>query len=129
MTLSAERLEIANRRIQQIFARSSIAWQVLPHWDTGDPAQVQVRNDQVFAFANVALAALAVGLPIPVAGGGPFGAAAIPLVAFNVPFQISYAQASAATPDALLAAVIPRTVQLAGQVDAAVLPALAEPAT
>ena len=41
MSLSAERVAIANRAIQQTFEKSSIAWQAIPHWDTGDPGQVR----------------------------------------------------------------------------------------
>ena len=47
MSLSTERMAIANRAIRQTFEKSSIAWQAIPHWDTGDPGQVLVRNDVI----------------------------------------------------------------------------------
>jgi len=39
MSLSAERIAIADRAILQTFERSSVAWQTVPHWDTGDRGQ------------------------------------------------------------------------------------------
>lgn len=124
MSLSAERIEIANRSIQQTFAQSSIAWQSIPHWDTRDPAQARVRSDLAFALAD-AITAAGGGAPVWVPGGAPFGGASIALVPQTVSFQITLAQATAAAPDSLLAAVIARTVELARKVDAAVIPALA----
>jgi hypothetical protein len=37
VSLSAERIAIANRAIEQTFAQASVVWQAIPHWDTGDP--------------------------------------------------------------------------------------------
>ena len=41
MYLSADRLAIANQTALETFEQSSIAWQAIPHWDTGDPGQTQ----------------------------------------------------------------------------------------
>ena len=114
MSLSSERMAIANRAIRQTFEKSSIAWQAIPHWDTGDPGQVLVRNDVI---------------PIqPPLGPGPLGGAPIRPDSQEALFQVTLAQAAAAAPDALLASVIPRTVQLASRFDGAVLGALRTPA-
>lgn len=118
MPLSAERMAIANRAIQQTFEQASIAWQAVPHWDTGDPGQVRVRNDVTFAIAKVAAP------PVPQPAATPFGADPIPLVSHHVLFQMTLAQATAPTPDALLDGVMPRTVDLAQQFDNSVLAAL-----
>lgn len=37
MYLSAERLAVANRAVRETFEQTSVAWQAIPHWDTGDP--------------------------------------------------------------------------------------------
>ena len=114
MSLSTERMAIANRAIRQTFEKSSIAWQAIPHWDTGDPGQVLVRNDVI---------------PImPRQGPGPLGGAPIRPGSQEALFQVTLAQATAASPDALLASVIPRTVQLASRFDRAVLRVLRKPA-
>jgi hypothetical protein len=104
MSLSAERIAVANRAITQTFARCSIAWQAIPHWETGDPAQARVRSDV-----------------IAVAAPGPLGGPAVDIIAREVQFQLTLAQAMAPTPDALLAAVQKWTVDLARKVDKAVL--------
>ena len=124
MSLSAERLAIANRAIQQTFEKASVAWQAIPHWETGDPGQALVRSDVVFAVAGAAAAP-----PVPQLAAGPLGAAALPLTPLTVQFQMTLAQVTAATPDALLAAVLPRAVNLAQQFDGAVLGAAGRPAT
>ena len=41
MYLSAERIAVANKAVQDTFEQSSVAWQAIPHWDTGDPAQTK----------------------------------------------------------------------------------------
>jgi hypothetical protein len=117
MSLSAERIAIANRAINSTFEQSSIVWQAIPHWDVGDPAQVSIRSDITFTLAMVA------ALP-----GGPLGGAAVALNALNLPFLLTQAQATAPTPDPLLAAVVPRAAELARQFDGAVLPLLVAPA-
>jgi hypothetical protein len=100
MYLSAERIAIANKAVQETFEQTSVAWQAIPHWDTGDPGQVQVRND--------------VMAPL---GVGPYGGNSIPVKTEPIPFYVTLAQACAPTPDALLAALMPRTVELAQKVD------------
>ena len=44
MYFSAERLALANKAVTETFEQSSIAWQAIPHWDTGDPGQTQVSQ-------------------------------------------------------------------------------------
>lgn len=100
MYLSAERIAVANKAIQETFEQSSVAWQAIPHWDTGDPGQTRVRSD--------------VEEPL---GAGPYGGSSIPVESIPITFYVTLAQACAATPDALLAAVTPRTVELAQKVD------------
>jgi hypothetical protein len=124
--LSPERIAIANRAICSTFERTSIAWQAIPHWDVGDPAQVTVRSDTILTLAAMAAAPLVP--PLPPGPLGVLGARPLPIAHAAVPFQLSVAQASAPTPDALLAAVIPRTAELAQQFDDAVLLALGDPA-
>ncbi len=41
MYLSAEQTAIANKAVTDTFEQSSIAWQAIPHWNTGDPGQIQ----------------------------------------------------------------------------------------
>ncbi len=45
MYLNAERIAVANKAIQDTFEQSSVAWQAIPHWDTGDRGQLRVRSD------------------------------------------------------------------------------------
>jgi hypothetical protein len=71
---------------------------------------------------------MAAAPPVPPLPLGPLGAGPFPIAQAAVPFQLSLAQASASTPDALLAAVIPRAAELAQRFDGAVLPALGDPA-
>ena len=52
MYLSAERLALANQEIQETFEQTCVAWQAIPHWDTGDPGQTFVRNDFMTAAAT-----------------------------------------------------------------------------
>src|SRR5689334_5692385 len=100
MYLSAERLAVANKAIQETFEQSSVAWQAIPHWDTGDPGQTRVRSD--------------VETPL---GTGPYGGNSIAVKTEPVRFYVTLAQACAPNPDALLAAVMPRAVELAQKVD------------
>jgi hypothetical protein len=108
MYLSAERIAVANKAVQDTFEQSSIAWQAIPHWDTGDPGQLRVRSDYAHAVPTTGLAK-------------PLGGASLELKAYDVRFAVTVAQAIAPTPDALLAAVIARTVQLATKVDTKVI--------
>ena len=123
MSLSADRIANANRAICSTFEQTSIAWQAIPHWDVGDPGQVNIRSDTVVTFAG--MPAAPANPPLP---PGPLGTPPVPIAQAIVPFQVTLAQASASTADALLAAAIPRAAELAQQFDGAVLPALAAPA-
>lgn len=96
MYLSAERLALANQTVTETFEHCSVAWQSIPHWDTGDPSQTMVPNDNVTTPKILSLA------PI------------------TVPFTVTLAEAIAPTPDAVLANVIANTVTLATKVDDAV---------
>lgn len=118
MSLSAERMAMADRAIQRTFERASVAWQAVPHWDTGDPGQVKVRNDVTFSLTNETVP------PVPQPDAAPFDSNPIKLTARSVDFRVTLAQASASTPDALLAAVMARTADLARQFDGDVLTAL-----
>jgi hypothetical protein len=126
MTLSAERIALANCTIARTFEQASIAWQSIPHWETGDPGQTMVRSDAVVTLATVGAVAPPPVPPLPTnpLGGPPLS----PLAVHTVPFLVSLAQATADTPDSLLAAAIPRGVELAASFDAAVLTALTAPA-
>jgi hypothetical protein len=106
MYLSAERIAVANKAVRDTFEQTSIAWQAIPHWDTGDPAQTKVRCDSAYA---------------PLDDMGPLGESPVAIVPFTRYFYLTVAQATSPTPDALLDAVIARTVQLAGDVDAEVI--------
>lgn len=97
MYLSAERLALANQTVKETFEQCCVAWQAIPHWDTLDPSQTMVPNDNV---TNPKILSL------------------IPPVA--VPFTVTLAEAIAPTPDVLLANVIANTVTLAAKVDDAV---------
>src|SRR4051812_14465225 len=100
MYLSAERLALANQAVRETFEQTSVAWQAIPHWETGDPAQTQAPNDN---------------LTTPL------------FLGFETSydeFDITVAEAVAPTPDGLLANVIAATTRLASKVDNAVIPAL-----
>lgn len=100
MYVSAERLAIADREVIETFGQTSIAWQAIPHWDTGDPGQTYVRNDVV---ANPG---------------------SLPLLPDRAPFVATLAQLGAPTPDSLLAEVMAVSATLAATVDGKVLDAL-----
>jgi hypothetical protein len=106
MYLSAERLALANQTVLETFAQASVAWQAIPNWNTGDPGQTLVSSD-------VASVDVTVTPPDP----NPLGANPVAIKAFSVSFYLTVAQAISPRPDALLAAVIPRTVVLANLVD------------
>ena len=113
MYLSAERIAILDKTVRDTFEQSSIAWQAIPHWDTGDPGRLRVRSD--YAHAD------------PTKGNdlaAPLGGASLELEPHYVRFAVTVAQAVAPAPDALLAAVIARTVQLAAKVDSKVIDVL-----
>jgi hypothetical protein len=111
MYLNAERIAVANKTIQDTFEQSCIAWQAIPHWDIGDRGQLRVRSDNAYA-PEVEEGELSP----PISPGD-----SLELEAKSVRFAMTVAQAIAPTPDALLAAVIARTVQLAAKVDSKVI--------
>jgi hypothetical protein len=113
MYLNAEQIARLNQAIQNTFEQTSIAWQAIPHWETGDPGQVRVRVDYSYEDA-AAIDGLA----------APLGGKSVELSAESVRFAVTVAQATAPTPDALLDAVIARTVKLAAQVDSKVIDVL-----
>jgi hypothetical protein len=102
MYLSGERMARANQQVQETFEQTCVAWQAIPHWDTGDPGQSYVRADDI---------------------NNPT-APALPLTLVPVPFKVTLAKAISPTPDALLSQVTAKTVELARLVDDAVLPHL-----
>lgn len=106
MYVSAQHLALANQAVLETFENCSVAWQAIPHWDTGDPAQTQVPAN------NVKTAVPGV----------------LPIVAESVPFDVTLALLEA-TPDALLSVIVNKTVDLATKVDAAVIPNLRVAAT
>jgi hypothetical protein len=108
MYLNAERIAVIDKAVQDTFEQSSIAWQAIPHWDTGDRGQLRVRSDYAHAVPTAGLA-------------DPLGGASLELEAETVRFAVTVAQAIAPTPDALFAAVISRAVELAGKVDKKVI--------
>lgn len=97
MYLSADQMAIANGAIQETFEQTSIAWQAIPHWDTGDPGQARVRDDIVTAPAF------------------------LDLEPERVDFSVTLVQTSAPAPDSLLAEVMSAATELAGKVDRKVL--------
>lgn len=121
MSLSAERVAIANQAVLKTFEQSSVFWQTIPHWDTGDRGQSRVRGDITFSFD---------GTPPdtnPEPGEGPFASKLVNMSdKAYVPFRLTLGQATAHTPDPLLTAVIARTVHLAQLFDAEVRDALTE---
>lgn len=100
MYFSAERLALVNQTVKETFEQCCVAWQTIPHWDTGDPSLTRVPNDSVTApgFQDLNLQ--------------------------NADFTVTLAQAVAPTPDEVLENVIANTVQLAATVDADVFPSL-----
>jgi hypothetical protein len=99
MYLSAERVAIVNRTIQQTFEQTCIAWQAIPHWDTGDPGQTAVVNDDA---TN------------PVVSIKPATEAV----------HLTVGDLIAPTPDAMLAKITAAVVTLAAKVDGFVIPLL-----
>lgn len=99
MYLSAERVAIVNRTITATFEQTCIAWQAIAHWDTGDPGQTAVINDNP---TN------------PV----------VPVVPAAKPVSLTVAELIAPTPDALLTKITDAVVLLAAEVDKYVFPIL-----
>ena len=101
MYLSAERLALANRKVKETFEQTSVAWQAIPHWETGDPSRTEVPDDKLTKRDFVDLKPK------------------------TVEVFVTLAEAISPMPDAVLAKVIAGTVALAAEVDNAVFPALA----
>lgn len=97
MYLSSERLALANQTVRETFAQCSVAWQAIPHWDTGDPALTRVPDGTTNA--------------------GTFLTFQFPAI----PFHLTLAQVKAPSPDELLTAAIAATNKLANTVDTDVL--------
>ncbi|WP_406816289.1 hypothetical protein [Mycobacterium sp. M23085] len=93
----------ANQAVKEAFGQCSIAWQAIPHWDTGDPGQLNVANGLLGANAGF----LAVGPP--------------PSPPPPPTIQLTVAETIAPTPDALLTAVMTATKTLANSFDTDVL--------
>jgi hypothetical protein len=100
MYFSAERLALANQMVKETFEQCCVAWQTIPHWDTGDPSLTRVPNDSVTApgFQDLNLQ--------------------------KADFTVTLAEAVAPTPDEVLENIMASTVQLAATVDADVFPSL-----
>jgi hypothetical protein len=113
--LSAERTALANRTILKTFEQTSVAWQTIPHWDTGDPAQSWIRGDRTCIPEQDS------ETPVP---APPIGGGTVKIVPVDARFLVTLAQATSDTPDALLASVLAQTVDLAKRFDAQVLVAL-----
>jgi hypothetical protein len=103
MYFSAEHLAIANQALRETFGHCSIAWQAIPHWDTGDPGQLNVANGLLGGSAGF--------LPL----GPPPAPPAPPTI------QLTVAEAIAPTPDALLTGTMAGTETLANNFDTNVL--------
>jgi hypothetical protein len=103
MYFSAEHLALANQALRETFGQCSIAWQAIPHWDTGDPGQINVANGLLGASAGFLPLAPPPSPPPP------------PTI------QLTVAEAIAPTPDALLTGVMSATETLANTFDADVL--------
>jgi hypothetical protein len=100
---SAEHLALANQALRETFGQCSVAWQAIPHWDTGDPGQLTVANGLLGGSAGfIALAAPPPPPPAPTV-------------------QLTVAEAIAPTPDALLTGVMAATETLASSFDTDVL--------
>jgi hypothetical protein len=102
MYLSPDRLALANQAVIETFENTSVAWQVIPHWDTGDPTQTGVPDDDVNAAAPGVL----------------------PLVDQSEELVVTLATACGDSVDPLLNKVAAATGVLAAKVDEAVIWAL-----
>ncbi|OBJ36170.1 hypothetical protein [Mycobacterium colombiense] len=103
MYLSAERLAHANQAVKEAFGQCSVAWQAIPHWDTGDPGQLKVPNGLLGGSAGF----LSLGPP--------------PSPPPPPTVELTVAETIAPTPDALLTAVMAATKTLANVFDTNVL--------
>ncbi|MBU9764829.1 hypothetical protein FR943_13385 [Mycobacterium sp. TNTM28] len=100
MYLNTEQLAIANQAITETFEQTCIAWQAIPHWDTGDPGQSRVPSEVVNQPKFLRIRHRQVG------------------------FRVTLVQTHAPTPDSLIAEVNWAATKLARRVDNRVLRAL-----
>ncbi len=101
---SAEHLALANQAVRETFGQCSIAWQAIPHWDTGDPGQINVANGLLGGSAGFLTLAAPPAVPPP-----------------PPTIQLTVAEAIAPTPDALLTGAMAATESLANNFDTDVL--------
>ncbi len=101
MYLSPQQIALADQAIAETFQNCSIAWQTIPHWDTGDPGGARVRDDIVNAPGFVSV------------------------VPAEESFQATLVQTADPTSNTLIAAIISATTALATTFDDAVLDGLA----
>lgn len=97
MYQSPEWVTIANQAVKETFENCSVAWQAIPHWETGDPAQTQV--------------------PADVISDPPTPAKVLPITALTRTFDVTLAVATCPTPDTLINIINDHTVKLAADVD------------
>jgi hypothetical protein len=121
MSLSDATIHAANDAIRQVFETTSLAWRTIPHWVTGDPAQTFIRNDSWFAFPPPGPP------PPPPPVALPIGGAALPVTDRAVPFLVTHAQATASTPDQVVAAATATAVNVVAAFDSDISAALVTP--
>ncbi len=97
MYLTAQQLAVANQAVLETFETTSIAWQLLPQWNVGDPAQSRVRNDVVNSPGFIDIEQL------------------------SLPFQLTLAQTGAPSTDSIVAEANWYATELARQFDLFVL--------
>jgi hypothetical protein len=108
VSLSSERIAVADRAIRHTVERASVVWRAIPRWDTGDPGQTYVVNDVVTATGSE----------------DPLTCERVGFQSVVRTFRLTLGQATAATPDALLAAVVARAATFATDLDESGLTAL-----
>lgn len=101
MYLSPEWMTIANQAVHETFENCSVAWQAIPHWETGDPAQTQVPADVI---------------SVPPTPATVLGFEGTPKT-----FDVTLAAMTGPTPNTLINIVNAHTVKLAADVDKAIL--------
>ncbi len=101
MYLTAQHVALANQAVLETFEKCSVAWQSIPQWKTGDPAQTQVRKDNVTPPAAI-----------------------LNIAPLKRNFDVTLALALSADPSPLLNVVNYHTVKLAADFDSAVLTSL-----
>ncbi len=116
MSVADERFALADRAVRQAFEQTSAAWRVIPQWNVGDPGCTRVRMEVTSRLAD------------PAVGEGPLPSESVEIVTASQRFRVTLAQATSATPDALLTAAGLRAVALAQRFDRDVLKDLHEPA-